>query len=72
MAKPKFKEVVLEVTVKVPVWVTKTQARREVKTLINEGVNWLDGRYLKDGEYSEMTVKATKVASANFKCLCLY
>lgn len=36
------KEVTLTVTVSVPAWMNKTQAKREVRTLVNDQSNYMD------------------------------
>lgn len=37
----KRKEVEMTVVVSVPTWMTKAQARREVRSLINHQANWM-------------------------------
>ncbi len=56
----KMKLVKMHVTVNVPAWMTAAQARREVRTLINEQCG-----YLGHGPgYADATVKAKSVKSA--------
>ena len=60
MAVSKRKRISISVVVSVPAWMTPSQARREVRTLINEGTN-----YLSCGpdwqQVDEKTVRAVKV-----------
>ena len=52
------KEVLMMVTVSVPAWMTAAQARREVRTLINE-----QSGYLSHGpNYEDVVVKAKKIS----------
>lgn len=56
----KRKKITVEVTVTFPSWMTAAQARREVRTLINNQSNYLDhGPDFQD--VHEKTIRATRV-----------
>lgn len=61
------KRITMTVTVSVPHWLTAADARREVRTLINDQTNYLDGFYDRRERYREIhdkTVRAVKVGAA--------
>jgi len=59
------KDITLSVTLQVPVWLTMTKARREVKTLINDGYYWGQLSPGGDDEVGSHNFKALKVLVAN-------
>lgn len=67
----KRKTLTMQVTVSVPAWMTAADARREVRTLINEQCNYLGGHFVFDlnggstyREVHDKTVRARKVRPA--------
>lgn len=54
------KRITFAVTATVPEWMTKPQAAREVRTLINEQCNWLSAGPLGE-QVDETTVRAVAV-----------
>ena len=61
------KRITMTVTVSVPHWLSAADARREVRTLINEQCNYLDGIYDRHERYHEIhgkTLRAVKVGAA--------
>lgn len=60
MAKEKTKELYVTVKLVVPTWLTKAEAKREVRTLINEERGYMGGKVV-DGDYKELHIKAKRV-----------
>ncbi len=56
----KTKIITIQVEVKVPVFLTKRETVREVRTLINEQSGWLSGKYIGD-DWFEIEIKTKKV-----------
>lgn len=56
----KRKELTMSVRVSVPAWMTAAQARREVRTLINQQCNYLTSGPMELG-WPEVSVKARQV-----------
>lgn len=58
------KRIALAVTVSAPDWMTKAQASREVRTLINEQCNWMSagpyGEQVDEGTVRAVAVKPMK------------
>ncbi len=65
MAAKKTKLVNLALTVSVPSWMTAAQARREVRTLINDHCNWMSqgpqGEEFDDDAVRAVAVRHRKV-----------
>lgn len=57
------KQLTMEVTVSVPSWMTAAQARREVRTLVNQQCNYLSSGPMELG-WPEVDVKARAVRPA--------
>lgn len=56
----KIKRITMAVTVSVPRWMSSSQARREVRSLINHQAGWLSH----GPDYEDVTVRAVKVGPA--------
>lgn len=62
----KTKVVTMELAVTVPKWMTVAQARREVRTLINEQCG-----YLSHGpDYDDATIRVKSVGPLSVRCTC--
>lgn len=62
MAKTR-KVIAMAVTVSVPTWMTAAEARREVRTLINNQSNWLSGKRDAAGNWRDVGTETVRAKS---------
>lgn len=63
MRKPPRKQIKMTVTVSAPSWMTQAQARREVRTLINEQRNYMsEGPDFQDLDQDDIRVRGIEGA----------